>query len=128
MPGAVLVDTSVRVRHFRQADPHLQELLTQDRVLMHSRVHAELAYGTPSTPRAVTLASLALLRACKEATTTETLHFLEHRRLYGQGWGFVDLSLLASTLIMPGATLWTADRRLADLALQAGIDYLPPSH
>jgi len=59
---------------------------------------------------------------------TETLHFLEHRRLYGQGWGCVDLSLLASTLIMPGATLWTADRHLADLALQAGIAYLPPAH
>lgn len=125
---AVLVDTSIWVQHFRQANPHLHELLAQDSVLMHSLVHAELACGTPPAPRSTTLGLLARLRCCKEATTAETLAFLEQRQLYGLGCGYVDLSLLASTLIMPGATLWTADRRLADLAAQAGVSYLPPTH
>ena len=47
MPVSVLVDTSVWVRHFREADTYLQELLVQDSVLMHPMVHAELACGTP---------------------------------------------------------------------------------
>ncbi len=128
MPVSVLVDTSVWVRHFRETDKHLQELLHQDSVLMHSMVHAELACGTPPAPRMDTLAALAMLRPCKEATTNETLAFLERHLLYGRGCGFVDLSLLASALIMPGARLWTADRRLADLASQLGATYLPPAH
>lgn len=128
MPVSVLVDTSVWVRHFREANPHLQALLSQDCVLMHCMVHAELACGTPPAPRASTLAALAMLRPCKEATTAETLAFLERCRLYGLGCGFVDLSLLTSTLITPAAMLWTADRRLADLATQQGIAYVPPVH
>lgn len=127
MPATVLVDTSIWVQHFKQANLHLQELLVQDSVLMHSLVHAELACGTPPAPRATTLACLALLRPCKEVTTAETLAFVEHRRLYGLGCGFVDLSLLASTIIMPGALLWTADRRLAGLAVQAGVAFTPPT-
>lgn len=128
MSTSVLADTSIWVRHFREADHHLQELLAQDSILMHSLVHAELACGTPPAPRTDTLASLAMLRPCKEATTNETLAFLEHHQLYGRGCGFVDLSLLASILIMPGAALWTADRRLADLADQLGVAYAPPMH
>lgn len=128
MSATILVDTSIWVLHFRQTDAHLQKLLARDSVLMHSLVHAELACGTPPAPRATTLASLALLRPCKEATTAETLAFIEKRQLYGRGCGFVDLSLLASTLLTPGALLWTADRRLADTAFQEGVAYMPPNH
>lgn len=128
MPASVLVDTSVWVRHFREANHRLQELLGQDCVLMHSMVHGELACGTPPAPRTETLAALAMLRPCKETSTSETLVFLERHQLYGRGCGFVDLSLLASTLLMPGAMLWTADRRLANLAAQVGVAYAPPIH
>lgn len=95
---------------------------------MHSMVHAELACGTPPAPRADTLAFLAMLRPSKEATTSETLEFLERHALYGRGCGFVDLSLLASTLITPACVLWTADRRLAGLAAQLGVAYAPLVH
>lgn len=128
MSVSVLVDTSVWVRHFRDADPHLQELLLQDSVLMHSMVHAELACGTPPAPRADTLAALAMLRRSQEASIPETLDFLERHKLFGKGCGVVDLSLLASTLITPGALLWTADRRLADMAAQLGVAYVIPTH
>ncbi len=127
MSATILVDTSIWVRHFRQAYAHLQKWLARDSVLMHSLVHAELACGTPPAPRATTLASLALLRPCKQATTVETLAFIEKRQLYGRDRGFVDLSLLASTLLTPGALLWTADRRLADMAFQEGVAYMLPT-
>ena len=128
MPVSVLVDTSVWVRHFREADIHLQELLVQDSVLMHPMVHAELACGTPPAPRADTLAALAMLRPSLEASIPETLAFLEKNKLFGKGCGLVDLSLLASTLITPGALLWTADRRLAELAAQLGVAHAIPTH
>jgi len=128
MPVSVLVDTSVWVRHFREADPHLQELLAQDSVLMHPMVHAELACGTPPAPRRDTLAALAMLRPSQEASIPETEEFIERHQLFGKGCGLVDLSLLASTLITPGALLWTADRRLADMAAQLGAAYVIPTH
>ena len=43
----VLVDTSVWVDHFRQANPTLAALLESDRVLVHPMVIGELACGTP---------------------------------------------------------------------------------
>ena len=128
MVAMVLVDTSIWVQHFRESVSHLQVLLAQDRVLMHSMVHAELACGTPPTPRAATLSSLAMLRPCLETTRNETLAFLETNQLYGKGCGLVDLSLLAAVLITPGSRLWTADKRLQIMAQQMGVDYVVPVH
>ena len=128
MSVSILVDTSIWVRHFREANHHLQELLSQDRVLMHSMIHAELACGTPPAPRTDTLSALYMLRASNEASIPETLAFLEQHLLFGKGCGLVDLSLLASTMITPAAVLWTADRRLAEIATQMGVAYVAPVH
>ena len=51
--------------------------------------------------------------------------FIEREKLYGLGCGLVDMLLLASTLITPGAALWTLDKRLAELAGRFGVDYQP---
>ena len=99
---SVLVDTSVWVDHFRHGNHLLVRLLESDRVLIHPLVLAGIACGTPPEPRAHTLANLQRL--------------IEREHLFGQGCGVVDLSLLASALITPGARLWTLDRRLAGLA------------
>lgn len=48
--------------------------------------------------------------------------------MFGLGCGLVDLTLLASTLITPGASLWTLDRRLASLAERFAIAYRPAVH
>ena len=42
----------------------------------------------------------------------ETLHFIEHNALSGQGVGYADAHLLAAVRLAPGTTLWTSDRRL----------------
>jgi predicted nucleic acid-binding protein len=124
----VVVDTSVWVDHFRRGNSALVWLTTQDRALVHPMVIAEIACGTPPAPRSQTLDNLALLQACKQASLSEVMAFIERERLYGLGCGVVDLSLLASTIITPGAALWTLDKRLADLAERFGVAHRPTLH
>lgn len=116
----LLVDTSVWVDHFRRRNDELTRWLMQDAVLSHPWVLGELACGTPPA-RAQTLADLAALQPAKVATVDEVVAFVEREQLYGLGCGLVDLGLLASTLITPGARLWTLDRRLASLAERLGV-------
>jgi predicted nucleic acid-binding protein len=113
--SCVLVDTSVWVSHFRQAEPRLVALLVHDEVGMHPLIWGELACGTPPN-RADTLRNLRSLRVVQQATIQETVELVERERLYGLGCGLIDLQLLASTLLTPKTRLWTLDRRLADLA------------
>ncbi|MFN3439742.1 MAG: type II toxin-antitoxin system VapC family toxin [Acidovorax sp.] len=127
MTGRVLVDTSVWVDHFRQRNAPLVALLAQDVVLMHPLVLGELACGTPPS-RAQTLADLQRLQATQQATVREVIALVERGRLFGLGCGLVDLSLLASALMTPGATLWTLDRRLAALAERFGIAHRAALH
>lgn len=124
---AVLVDTSVWVDHFRRCNAELATLLMQDAVLIHPWVLGELACGTPPA-RVQTLADLAALQSAKVTTVDEVMAFVERERLYGQGCGLVDLGLLASALITPGARLWTLDRRLAGLAERLGVAHTEATH
>ena len=124
----VLIDTSVWVDHFRQGNDALVQLMAQDRALVHPIVIAEIACGTPPAPRLQTLGHLALLQTCKQASLSEVMAFIEHERLYGMGCGLVDLSLLASTLITPGAALWTLDKRLGELAGRLNVAYRATLH
>ena len=119
----VLVDTSVWVQHFRQNNPYLGNLLSNDLVLCHPFVLLEIACGSPPSPRQQTLAYLSKLQKIKTATTTEVLNFIESHDLYESGCGAVDISLLASVLITPNAKLWTLDKKLHALAVIVGIEF-----
>ena len=70
-----------------------------------------------------TLRDLALLRMAHQASQQEVQDFIEHERLHGQGCGLVDVTLLASTLMTPGAALWTLDQSLAALARRFGVGF-----
>jgi predicted nucleic acid-binding protein len=124
----VLIDTSVWIDHFRNGNDALVELIKLDLALTHPMVIAEIACGTPPAPRIQTLNSLALLIPCKQASLSEVMDFIEREKLYGLGCGLVDMSLLASTLITPGAELWTLDKRLAELAGRFDVANRPPVH
>jgi hypothetical protein len=52
-----------------------------------------------------------------QASQQEVQDFIERERLYGRG------CLLASTLMTPGAALWTLDQHLAVLARRFRVDY-----
>ncbi len=123
----VLVDTSVWVNHFRELNQGLIDLLDCDEVLIHPMVVAELACGTPPS-RTGTLSSLAALKQSQQASLSEVMDFIEREKLYGQGCGIVDMILLASTLITPGAELWTLDKRLSSLSEKFGVMYYPRLH
>lgn len=111
----VLVDTCVWVDHFRRRNEALVALLERDLVLMHPMVLGELACGTPPQ-RSRTLVDLADLRPAQQASLREVMSFVDREQLYGLGCGLIDLTLLASTRLTTGATLWTLDRRLAAMA------------
>jgi predicted nucleic acid-binding protein len=111
----VLVDTSVWVDHFRQRNDTLVGLLERDQVMVHPLVVGEIACGTPPN-RLQTLANLNRLQHTQQASVREVVAFVERERLFGLGCGMVDLLLLASTLMTPGAALWTLDQRLGALA------------
>lgn len=130
MSGAVsgvLVDTSVWVTHFRQRNAALVALLTADQALIHPMVLGELACGTPPE-RKRTLSDLGLLQPTQQASLREVIAFVDREQLYGLGCGLVDMSLLASTLLTPGATLWTLDKRLAELAARFKVAHQAPLH
>jgi hypothetical protein len=56
------------------------------------------------------------------------MELIEARQFYGRGCGSSDLTLLASTLMTPGASIWTLDKRLAQLAGELGIAYMHDIH
>jgi len=124
----VLVDTSVWVDHFRQRNEALVDLLNLDLALTHPMVLVELACGTPPAPRTQTLKDIGLLQQVQQAGLREVMEFIERDKLYGLGCGLVDMVLLASALITPGAELWTLDKRLAGLAERFGVMHQPALH
>lgn len=123
----LLVDTSVWVNHFRVGDEVLVNALALDVVMMHPMVLGELACGTPPS-RTQTLTDLGRLQPAQQASLAEVMAFIEREALFGQGCGFVDLTLLASTLLTPGAELWTLDKRLCALADRFAVMFIPALH
>lgn len=120
--SGVLVDTSVWIAHFRHRNVALEVLLQQDQALTHPMVIGELACGTPPAPRAQT--RWAILICClwhSKRVCAKRWRLSKRESLYGMGCGLIDMVLLASTLMTPGATLWTLDKRLAELARRYGV-------
>lgn len=124
----ILVDTSVWVDHFRHKNEDLVDLLSLDLCMTHPMVVTELACGTPPSPRGRTLADIASLAHCRQASLAEVRELVERERLFGLGCGLVDLTLLASTMLTNGARLWTLDHRLRLLAERFHVAYLPGKH
>jgi predicted nucleic acid-binding protein len=117
----VLVDTSVWVKHLRDGEPVLEELLKDGHVMCHPFIVGELACGNLKRRDEI----LALLQAFPTAVSAEhgeVLRFIEDNRLMAKGLGFVDMHLLASALLS-GLQLWTLDKRLQQVALQLGLAF-----
>ena len=124
----ILVDTSIWVDHFKRRNEALTERLALDLALTHPMVVTELACGTPPAPRLRTLADIALLPQTRQATLNEIRELVEREKLFGLGCGLVDLALLTSILLTPGSSLWTRDKRLAQLAGRFAVSYKPALH
>ena len=111
----ILVDTSVWIDHLRSGEPALVIALEVGQVLMHPFVLGELACGNIKN-RGEVLRLLGDLPAAPTATEPEVLDFIERRALMGRGIGYIDVHMLASTVLAGDARLWTRDRRLAAAA------------
>jgi len=119
----ILADTSVWIDHFRHSEPRLVEALVLQEVVMHPLVIGELATGNLRA-RAQILTDLRALPAASEASFPECLHFLESRKLYGKGIGWIDIQLLASA-VLGSFRLWSSDKRLRDAARSLGFAFDP---
>jgi predicted nucleic acid-binding protein len=116
----ILVDTSIWVEHLRARSKTLETLLEDGQILAHPFVIGELALGHLE-PRDVILSALSDLPRARSATDGEVLHLINRQGLAGLGIGYVDAHLLAAVRLTTGATLWTRDKRLHQVADQMGI-------
>lgn len=119
----VLVDTSVWIDHFKHSNDVLMKLLGNNDVVCHPLVIAEIACGTPPSPRERVIADLKLLKLDTIASMSETLTFIENNQLFGRGGGYIDFNILASTILNQNATLWTLDKRLAVISREFDIAF-----
>lgn len=118
----ILIDTSIWIDHLRRRDERLSLMLEQGRALAHPFVIGELALGNLHNRDSI-LRALRNLPAAPVATEDEMLAFIEQNALHGIGIGYIDAHLLASTRLMPGATLWTRDKRLNEVATRLGLTW-----
>jgi predicted nucleic acid-binding protein len=117
----VLVDTSVWVSHFRQTHDGLVELLMNGEVVCHPFIVGELACGNLRNRTSI----ISLLEALPMALLVEheeVLAFIEAHSVMGKGLGYVDVHLLASTLLT-GISLWTLDLKLDRTAEELRCGY-----
>ena len=115
----VLADTSVWIGHLRSRDVNLSAALEGGLVVMHPFVAGELACGNLAR-REVFLSELSALPSAVLATDTEVRHFVETRRLWGRGLGWVDAHLLASAFLSR-CRLSTLDRALRKAAVELEV-------
>ena len=122
----VLVDTSVWIRALAKRAPYaaeLDRLLNMDEVAGHELIYGELLIGDVGGRRGL-LESYELRHYLAPVFHSEVVAFVRVHRLNLRGIGWIDAHLLASAIVAD-VPLWTADERLADLAGELGIGYLP---
>jgi predicted nucleic acid-binding protein len=118
----ILTDSSIWIDHLRSENPLLRALLDDGRIVGHPLVTGEVAMGSLRRRQDV-MEMLDDLPQATEADHGEVRLLIERTELFGRGIGYLDSHLLASTQLMPGAKLWTRDRRLHDAALRLGIAF-----
>ncbi|MEC4676143.1 MAG: VapC toxin family PIN domain ribonuclease, partial [Nitrospirota bacterium] len=112
---------SIWISHFRENNTHLKKLLLDESVACHPFIIGELACGNIKNRKEI----IFLLQALPQALVAEhdeILAFIEHKKLMGNGIGFVDVHLLASSLLTD-LPLWSTDKKLRSAASKLNILY-----
>ena len=118
----VLVDTSVWISHFRDGNSRLQKQLEEGRVVSHPFIIGELACGN-ITNRTEIISLMQSLPTLDVVEQDELLLFIEHHKIMGKGLGFVDVHLIAATMLA-GIPIWTLDKKLRGVSSKLNIDFL----
>jgi predicted nucleic acid-binding protein len=116
----ILVDTNAWVRHLREADPHLMQLLRQGRVRTCDVVIGELLLGSGLPARFAK--DLMALPRLPSPTPTATLAFIErHRRAFAaSGVGWADAQVIHAAM-HTGARIHTVDRAVRRVVGAIGL-------
>lgn len=122
----ILVDTSIWIDHLRETNGTLVALLQSDVVYIHPWIIGEVACGNLGNRKEV-LELLSALPQLPPASDEEVLHFIDRRHLMGRGVGYIDMHLLAASVIY-AANIWTRDKRLLAIAKELGLVYVPNAH
>ena len=117
----ILPDTSVWVEHIRSSNPRLEEFLLDSQIFVHPFVIGEIACGN-LRDRAQVLGFFGDLPCAVMAAHSEALRLVEEHRLWGRGITWIDVHLLASSLLT-GCRLWTLDRPLREAARKLNVEY-----
>ena len=116
----ILVDTSVWINHLRESNTNLVSFLENGLVFTHPFVVGELACRNLKN-RESFLKDLRTLPVAKVAREEEVAHFVEQRKVWGRGIGWIDAHLLGSSIVT-GCRLWTFDLRLNEIADELGLN------
>ena len=95
------------------------QLLNAGLVLHHPLVFAELACGNLRN-RSEILGLLSTLPLARITEYDETIKFMESKKLFGLGLGWIDINLLASAQLT-GCRFWTYDKALVRAAQDLGL-------
>ena len=118
----ILLDTSIWIDHINAPVSELVSLLNNGEVLAHPMVIGEIACGSIRN-RADLLFYLLSLPMIGEVDHGAVLREIDTRGYMGRGIGYIDAHLLASVIRDGSASLWTRDRRLAQIADELGIAF-----
>ena len=116
----ILVDTSIWIDHLHSTDHVLVERLERLEVGTHHWVIAELALGSMAN-RDEVLAALKELWRFPVLDAAEMLALVDGRRLWSRGLSVADIPLLGAAALVPGAVLWTRDKRLIAAGQDLGV-------
>ena len=119
----ILVDTSVWIDHLHASEPALVTHLGEDQAGSHPAVIEELALGSIKD-RTQVLDLLADLWSFPAVSHKELLELVDQRQLWGLGLSAVDAHLLGSVAIVPGAQLWTRDKRLRTACQELDLEWI----
>ena len=114
-----LVDTSVWIDHLRRGNRELVEHLDEGQVHCHRFVVGEIACGTLGNRQEI-LSLLSAMPQVPMAEHDEVIRLVSDRELAGRGLGWVDVHLLASSMLAK-CRVWTLDKALAAAAADVGL-------
>ena len=117
----VLVDTSVWIDHFRRGNNQLVKLLNRGDVFCHEMIIGEIACGTFKN-RSEILSRLKLLPHSMHVRHEEILLFIEQNQIIGHGLGYIDVTLLVSS-ILTSIPIWSLDKKMSQFSKSLRINY-----
>ena len=121
MPDFILVDTSVWIKHLREGDQNLTQLLEQGLVACHPFIIGELACGGIKN-RYEIITLLNDLPSTDLLDHSDIMEFIENRKIMNKGIGYIDVHLLGSALVSD-TPIWTFDKALSKIAFQLSVGY-----